>query len=279
MNPDTESVTPRLAVPELPGLLVEPSWLAESLGSPRLRIVDLRDSDAFASGHIPGAVHLQLAELGSRVGGMDNVLLPPEEFGDRMARLGISNGDAVVAYDDQWGLAAARLVWALHYYGHERVAALDGGWDRWDAEDRPRTASVEHAAPGRFLAKPRADVLADREWIARRIEAGGAVLLDTRTLREFDAGHVPGAMWWDWFNAVPQGGWNVSRDPQELRAEWNALGFNASDEVAVYCRSGMRAAHTYLVLRNAGFARVRLYDGSWQEWSMTSQETEGSRGE
>jgi len=61
----------------------------------------------------------------------------------------------------------------------------------------------------------------------------------------------------------------VSRDPEELRAEWKALGFNASDDVTVYCRSGMRAAHTYLVLRNAGFSRVRLYDGSWQEWSMT----------
>jgi thiosulfate/3-mercaptopyruvate sulfurtransferase len=267
-------------VPELPGLLVEPSWLAESLGTPGLRVVDLRDSDGYARGHIPGAAHLELAELGSRVGGLDNVLLPSEEFGERMARLGISNDDAVVAYDDQWGLAASRLVWALHYYGHDRVAVLDGGWDRWEAEGRPRAEGEERVAPARFQATPRPDVLADQDWIARRIEAGDAVLLDTRTPREFEAGHLPGAMGWDWFNAVPLGSWTVSRDPEELRAEWQILGFNASDEVTVYCRSGMRAAHTYVVLRNAGFSRVRLYDGSWQEWSMTSlTKQEGSRGD
>jgi thiosulfate/3-mercaptopyruvate sulfurtransferase len=57
------------------------------------------------------------------------------------------------------------------------------------------------------------------------------------------------------------------------------MGFNASHEVAVYCRSGMRAAHTYVVLRNAGFSRVRLYDGSWQEWSTTSMAKKETRGD
>ena len=103
-------------------------------------------------------------------------------------------------------------------------------------------------------------------------DVAGAVLLDTRATAEFDRGHLPGALSWDWFNAVPAGSWNVSRDPEELRAEWRALGFDASDEVTVYCRSGMRAAHTYVVLRAAGFRSVRLYDGSWQEWSMKKLE-------
>jgi thiosulfate/3-mercaptopyruvate sulfurtransferase len=231
-------------------------------------VVDLRDSDAYANGHIPGAAHLELADLGSSVAGLENVLLPPVEFGDLMATCGISKGDAVIAYDDQWGLAAARLVWALHYYGHDGVAVLDGGWDGWQAEGGPSSEGAERITPGRFEAAPRADVYADRDSIARRIGSGDAVLLDTRTQTEFDNGHLPGAVCWDWFNAVPADSWDVSRDPGELRAEWQRLGFNASDEVIVYCRSGMRAAHTYLVLRNAGFSRVRLYDGSWQEWSM-----------
>ncbi|HUP52438.1 MAG TPA: rhodanese-like domain-containing protein [Longimicrobiales bacterium] len=238
------------------------------LGSPGLRVVDLRDSDAYASGHIPGAAHLELADLGSSVAGLENVLLPPVEFGDLMATCGISKGDAVIAYDDQWGLAAARLLWALHHYGHDGVAVLDGGWDGWQAEGGPAAEGAERITPGRFEAAPRADVYTDRDSIARRIGSGDAVLLDTRTQTEFDNGHLPGAVSWDWFNAVPADSWNVSRDPGELRAEWQRLGFHASDEVIVYCRSGMRAAHTYLVLRNAGFSRVRLYDGSWQEWSM-----------
>ncbi len=252
----------------VPGLLVDPSWLRERLGRPGLRTVDLRDAGAYARGHVPGAVHLELAELGTTSAGLENVLLPPDAFNTLMSRIGLSGGDVVVAYDDQWGLAAARLLWALHHYGHTEVSVLNGGWDRWREEGGAVATGEESAVPGRFAAELQSDVSADTAWVVRSIEAGGAVLLDTRSRAEFEQGHLPGAVLWDWFNAVPVAGWNVSRDPDELRVEWQALGLQPSDEVVVYCRSGMRAAHTYLVLRNAGFGRVRLYDGSWQEWTM-----------
>lgn len=259
----------------LPGVLVEPAWLEEGLDAAGLRTVDLRDADAYESAHIPGAVHLELRRLGTSFGGTENVVLAPSEFGDLMASLGISNGDAVVAYDDQWGLAAARLLWALHYYGHDEVAVLNGGWDRWLVEGRGSATGREQVAPGSFSATPRTDVYARTDWILERIGDPNVVLIDTRTEAEFEAGHIPGAISWDWFNAVPSGDADVSRDPAELRAEWRQLGLEPSHEVTVYCRSGMRAAHTYLVLRNAGFSRVRLYDGSWQEWSMTMEGTDG----
>ena len=259
---------------DLPGLLVEPSWLEERLDDLDLRIVDLRDSDAYLSGHVPGAVHVDLAELGSSAAGCDNVLVSPGEFGDLMAERGISSGDRIVAYDDQWGLASARLIWALHYYGHPRAAVLNGGWDRWRDEDREAASGEKRPAVGRFEAALRDELHADIEWIVRGIETGGRVLLDSRTPTEFEEGHLPGAVSWDWFNAVPDGSWDVSRDPVELRAEWRDLGIDPSEEVTVYCRSGMRAAHTWLVLRNAGFSRVRLYDGSWQEWSMKMEQME-----
>jgi len=251
-----------------PDLLVDPSWLFGRLDDPGLRVVDLRDAEAHARGHIPGAVRLDLAALGSNVGGCENVLLPPSEFAGLMAGLGISNDDAVVACDDQWGLAAARLVWALRHYGLEAAAVLNGGWDRWLEEGGDVVTGGGPVHPGVFVARPGPDVHADTAWVRRSIEAGNVVLLDTRTPTEFAAGHLPGAILWDWFNAVPAGSWNVARDASELLDEWRALGVVPSDEVVVYCRSGMRAAHTWLVLRHAGFGRVRLYDGSWQEWSM-----------
>jgi thiosulfate/3-mercaptopyruvate sulfurtransferase len=233
--------------------------------------VDLRDDEAYAATHIPGAARVDLSALGSKVGQCDNVLLPPDDFGALMSRLGISNADTVVAYDDQWGLAAARLLWALHRCGHEAVAVLDGGWDRWMDEAGPVATGDEAVTPGKFAAKPRADVFADRAWVAARADGDSAALLDTRTPAEFAQGHIPGAIGWDWFNAVPPDSWNASRDPAELREEWAGMGLDLETEVAVYCRSGMRAAHTYLVLRNAGFGRVRLYDGSWQDWAANSE--------
>ncbi len=274
MNTEVKSEAAE-AAPTLPGLLIDPSWLKERLGHPRLRTVDLRDSEAHASGHIPGAAQLDLSALGSHVAGCDNVLLLPAEFSALMARLGISNGDAVVAYDDQWGLAAARLLWALHHYGHSTVAVLNGGWDRWRDEGGSSVAGTERVTPGRFEASANADVHADFAWVTGRAGAADAVLLDTRSPAEFERGHVPGAISWDWFNAVPADSPDSSRGTPELRAEWGTLGINPDDDVAVYCRSGMRAAHTYLVLKNAGFARVRLYDGSWQEWAIKMEGGDG----
>ena len=119
-----------------------------------------------------------------------------------------------------------------------------------------------------FEVHPNPDVAADHEWIAEGVVRGDVSFLDTRSRAEFDQGHLPGARCWDWFNAVPAGSWECSRDPEALRSELATLEVRPSEEVVVYCRSGMRAAHTYVVLRHGGFGRVRLYDGSWQEWSM-----------
>lgn len=248
-------------------LLVECEWLHRRLGDPHVRPVDLRDPDAFGPSHIPGAVRLDLAALGASRGACDNVLLAPSEFERLMASVGISSDDTVVAYDDQWGLAAARLLWALHHYEHTFAVVLNGGWDAWREGEWASTDSVPSEAQPAFTAGHTPEVVADREWISRRVGERGVVFLDTRTPAEFEQGHLPGALCWDWFNAVPAGGWNATRDPEDLRSEWAALGVRPTDEVVVYCRSGMRAAHTYLALKHAGFPRVRLYDGSWQDWS------------
>jgi thiosulfate/3-mercaptopyruvate sulfurtransferase len=106
------------------------------------------------------------------------------------------------------------------------------------------------------------------EWLSEQLTDGRPKLVDTRTQAEFDQGHLPGAVSWDWFNAVPPSSWNCTREPGDLRAEWETLGLHPSHEIVVYCRSGMRAAHTFVAMKHAGYARVRLYDGSWQEWSM-----------
>jgi thiosulfate/3-mercaptopyruvate sulfurtransferase len=264
----TDAADGRRALSVLPGILVEPTWLEQGIGAPGVRVIDLRESDAFSESHIPGAVQLDLAALGRTEGGCDNVLLPPDTFAPLMGALGIGTGDLVVAYDDQWGLAAARLVWALHFYGHPTAAVLEGGWDRWSEEGRIESTEASTPEPATFRAIASPEVGAERGWLVERVPGAEPKLIDTRTTLEFDQGHLPGASSWDWFNAVPHGSWDSSRDSEDLRTEWGALGIDPSHEVVVYCRSGMRAAHTYVVLKHAGFSRVRLYDGSWQEWSM-----------
>ena len=103
------------------------------------------------------------------------------------------------------------------------------------------------------------------------------LLLDTRSRSEYAQGHLPGAICWDWMNGVPLQGWETMRPATELRTELELLGITPDKEIVTYCRSGARAAHTYLLLRNLGYPRVRLYDGSWLEWCsrVLKEETDG----
>ncbi len=251
----------------LPGLLVSTEWLAQYLNASDLRVVDVRPADAFAEGHIPGAVQVDLAALTTTIDGVQGMLIGTEAFSAIMGQLGIDDERAVVLYDSNWGMPAARVLWALAYYGHSNAAVLNGGWDRWEMEKRPISQGINPPAPTRFTAHPTPNLLAELSWIQGHLEDPNIVLIDTRTPNEYAAGHLPNAINWDWMTGVPIEGWDAVRPADELATELAALGVTPDKEIVTYCRSGARAAHTHLVLRNLGYPRVRNYDGSWLEWS------------
>ena len=251
----------------MPGLLVTPQWLAQRLQNLTLCLLDVRDATSYDEGHIPGAIQVTLASLNREVDDVSGMLLPGDAFAHAMSRLGVSRDCAIVIYDDHWGLPAARVLWALARYGHNQVAVLNGGIDRWQEEGYPTTVEASVPIPTSFHLEPGNEHLATRNWIARRLSDPGLVLLDTRAPGEFDAGHLPGAICWDWINGVPMGSWDTMRAAGELREELAHLGVTPDKEIVTYCRSGARAAHTYLLLRQLGFPRVRLYDGSWLDWA------------
>ncbi|MFZ4849896.1 MAG: sulfurtransferase [Caldilinea sp.] len=255
------------AAPELllPGRVVTTDWVAEHLEHPALRLLDVRDAAHFGFGHLPHAVQVTLESLGETVGEVPGMLLPPLAFTKAMNQLGIRPGMVVVTYDDNWGLPASRLLWALERYGFQQAALLTGGWDQWLAEGRPATAAADAPAPGTFEAHSADQTVAQWEWLQERLQDPDLVLVDTRGRQEYGAGHLPGARHWDWFGAVPSG-WEAMRPADELRAELAQAGITPDKEIVTYCRSGVRAAHTYWVLRTLGYPRVRLYDGSWLEW-------------
>ena len=251
----------------LPGLLVTTDWLAEYLHASDLRVVDVRPANDFAEGHIPGAVQIDLAALSTTIDGVQGMLIGPEAFSAIMGELGIDEDKAVVIYDSNWGMPAARVLWTLAYYGHTNAAVLNGGWDRWQEEQRPISQTIQPPTPTRFTPRPTSSHLAELSWIQSHLDDPNVVLVDTRSKNEYDAGHLPNAIAWDWMNGVPVGSWDTVRSSDELTAELAALGITPDKEIVTYCRSGARAAHTHLLLRHLGYPRVRNYDGSWLEWS------------
>jgi thiosulfate/3-mercaptopyruvate sulfurtransferase len=254
----------------LPGLLVAPDWLQARLDHPLLRLLDVRPYAFYTAGHIPGALSLELGALQDPTASVEGMLAPPDRFASEVGRLGIDAQSIVVLYDDNWGMHAARVLWALACYGHGAAAVLTGGVRRWVTEGRRLTHQSHAPQTVRFTARPDDRQIVDRDWLLARASSPDLVLLDTRDPGEFARGHLPGAVCWDWANALPGQGWDTFDSPERLAVELAGLGITPDKTVVTYCRSGVRAAHTYLLLRSLGYPNVRLYDGSWLDWEYHS---------
>ncbi|NJN82718.1 MAG: sulfurtransferase [Caldilineaceae bacterium] len=269
MSNESESIlseqTARLRVP---GPIVNSEWLAEQIDHPDLRILDVRPPEQYAAGHLPNAVQVNIAELSGVVDGVPGMLLPAEPFAARMGILGVDENKAVVIYDGNWGMPSARVLWSLARYGHDNAAALNGNFELWRQQGHAWTPHAFVPPRSHFTPRPVEERLATRDWLLARMGDDDLVVIDTRTALEYAQGHLPDALSWDWMNALSQGQPQIHRDLDALRTELESMGVTPDREIVTYCRSGARAAHTYLVLRTLGYERVRNYDGSWLEWSL-----------
>ncbi|HEY3122297.1 MAG TPA: sulfurtransferase [Vicinamibacteria bacterium] len=270
--------------------LASTDWLAEHLGEPGLRIVDVRwyldparrGRDAYARGHIPGAVFLDVDRDLSGPGGGRGLPAgrhpwPPAEQVERvMGAAGIENDTRVVAYDDQSGAVAARLWFLLRAYGHDRAAVLDGGIAKWTAEGRPLETETPSPPVTRFTARPRPELVLDKPQVVAARES--LLLLDARAPERYRgevepidprAGHIPGARNAPFTGNLTDGAIPTFRPAEELRQRYAELGASGRTPV-VYCGSGVTACHDLLALHLAGLGG-RLYAGSWSEWSADPQ--------
>jgi len=262
--------------------LVSTEWLSGRLGDEGVRIVDVRwyldksrrGQDAFAAGHVPGAVFLDLdRDLSAPVSGPERGRhpWPSEELVSRvMGKAGIGPGTQVVAYDDQAGAIAARLWYVLRAHGHDAVALLDGGWAKWVGEGRPVETAVAEPKPATFVARLRPERIVTKADVA----AGLPLVIDARATPRYAgesepidsrAGHIPGATNAPYALNLTTDAFPVFRPPAELRARYEALGVGREEPV-VYCGSGVTACHDLVALHVAGLSG-RLYPGSWSEWS------------
>ncbi|MBK8021648.1 MAG: sulfurtransferase [Chloroflexi bacterium] len=248
--------------------LVAPEWLADHLDSPDVRIFDVRLAEAYADGHIPNALHVDLNQLRGERDGIEAMLLPPEAFAEAAGRLGIDAQTTAILYDDHHGMPASRAAWSLLRYGHTRVALLDGGWDAWESRALPVETEPATPSASEFKVTLMDGFEADYAWIRAHLQTPDVVLLDVRSPLEHNNGSLPDAVQWNWENGVADG--STFGDAGFLLADLARIGVTPRQEIVTFCQSGVRAAHTFFLLKHLGLEQVRLYDGSWAEWSAKS---------
>lgn len=264
-------------------VLITPDELSERLaGRPAVTVVlDVRWSlggppghGEYLTGHLPGAVYVDLDTELARHGAPTDGRHPLPDLGDLQSaarRWGIGPDSTVVVYDGQGNLAAARAWWLLRWGGLTDVQILDGALPAWVRSGGALETDDVVPEPGDVSLTGGGLPTLDVEDVADFARTG--TLLDARAGERFrgevepvdpKAGHVPGAVSAPAAdNLAPDG---TFRPATELRARFAALGVDEERPVAAYCGSGVTAAHQVAALAIAGIPAA-LYPGSWSQWS------------
>ncbi|MBI5302923.1 MAG: sulfurtransferase [Chloroflexi bacterium] len=264
-----------------PEVLVETDWVAQHLNDKNLRIVE-SDEDIllYEVGHVPGAVKIDWhTDLQDQV---VRDYVGKRAFDELLSSRGIANDTTVVFYGDKNNWWACYAFWVFKLFGHEKCLVMNGGRQKWIAENRPLSKDVPSYSRTKYAAKDRDDktIRAFRDQVSQHVNAKKP-LVDVRSPQEYSGellhmpgypqegalrgGHIPGAKSIPWAKAVREDGTFKSAD--ELKALYEPQGVTADKDVIAYCRIGERSSHTWFVLTYLlGFPNVRNYDGSWTEW-------------
>jgi thiosulfate/3-mercaptopyruvate sulfurtransferase len=264
-----------------PAALVSTEWAERHLGEEGIRFVEVDvDTAAYEDGHLPGAAGWNWKRDLQR--GTERDIPTKTEWESLLGSTGIGNETKVVLYGDNSNWFAAFAYWLFRLYGHQNVALMNGGRQRWVDEKRPITRELPTAAPATYRAcEPDPRLRATRDEVAAILGRDDVRLVDVRSPQEYSGellapahlpqegaqrgGHIPGAANVPWATAVQDDG--TFRPAEELRQTYAAKRLLPDVATIAYCRIGERSAHTWFVLKELlGFGDVRNYDGSWTEW-------------
>jgi thiosulfate/3-mercaptopyruvate sulfurtransferase len=275
-------------------LVVSTDWLAEHLGDPKIRVADIRGfvttkpvapgveqatyrgaREEYLASHIPGAVYIDwTTDITDPDDPVPAQIALPARFAEAMAVRGIGDETTVVAVDHAGGQFATRLWWALRYYGHDAVAVLEGGWNRW--VDEGREVEAGEVMHGRAVFTPR--VRPGLRMTAEEVQAllnhpdRDTLIVDARDPGQYSGarrrgargGHIPGAI-----NVprelffAPGGGFLPI---EEIRRRVEEHGLTSGRKTVAYCNGGVAATVVLFNLARLGYRDLANYDGSWNEW-------------
>ena len=268
------------------GILVTPHQLAELQKTTPLVIIDTRDAEAYAAGHIPGAVNLRdiftyLAT--STPKGLEEMTA---KFAAAFGRIGLSGKETAVLYEDTMNSGfgqSCRGYFLLTHFGYSSIKVLYGGLGAWTKA--AMALSTEAPAPMATtfpLAITPGTVMIDRYEMLKTLNDPDVVKLDVRDVDEWVGtssspygpdftprkGRLPNATWIEWYRLMkPSPAGPMFKSPLEVRAELRTVGVTVDSNTYFYCFKGARASNTYLALKESGFKHVKMYFGSWNEWS------------
>ena len=235
-----------------------------------LRIVDTRSFGEYHKGHIPSAVNIDLMQYhwnDTSKNGIKNFNVQMQKL---LSVLGLNPQTLLVFYDNVSGPSASRGVWLSLYFSHNKVVILDGGLNAWIKENKPIETQPRKLKYNKFGTKINKEILTDVKTISNLLKSKKEIqIIDCRSSKEYSGeyiraikgGHIPNAINIDWNENIANDKFKTEHTLRKIYSK-----FSKNKEVITYCQGGYRAANTFIVLRQLGFKKVKMYLGSWNEW-------------
>ena len=266
-------------------VLLTPAELQGIMG-PDVVIIDTRSPDAYAAGHIPGAVNVHEIFTYLATSTPEGMTELRQKFADAFGAAGLSGTETAVCYEESMNSGfgqSCRGYFLLSWLGYEKAKVLHGGIHAWKAAGLPVSTNAATPTAKPFpLSDAGSDMMIDSAAMLAAVGDDAVVKLDVRDVDEWIGtssspygpdfcprkGRIPGARWLEWYRLMkPTGAGPMFKTPDEIMAEAHTVGISPTTPVYLYCFKGARASNTLVALREAGVRDVRMYFGSWNEWS------------
>ncbi len=247
--------------------IVEAEDLAELLKESNAIVLDARGKEDYDKGHLEGAIHLPPSAL-TISDPVSGLIAPQDKVESVLGKAGIGPDTKVYIYDNTGGVHASRVWWVLSLYGHKEVRVINNGETAVVESGLPLSAKAPTVEAVEYKAQP-----LDLNRIAYLEDVMAVVdgdvegcILDVRSAAEFDEGAIPTATLYPHTKNLYTDG--TFRSARDTYLNYKDLGIDRDDLVILYCKSSFRATQTTLLLEEAGYTNVKVYDGAWLEWSQ-----------
>ena len=267
--------------------LLMPNELANLIEKTPVVLIDTRDPESFAAGHIPGAVNIR--EIFTYLATTDTAGLDAleDKFAELFGAAGLSGEETAVLYEDSMNTGfgqSCRGYFLLKSLGYDKAAVLHGGLAAWKEEGLPITTELPLEAPATFpIGSAPTTLIATEADMLEAIDDPEIVILDVRDKDEWIGvssspygvdfcprkGRIPGAVWLEWYDLMKEtdDGIAMFQEPEKILAACEKIGITKDSKVYIYCFKGARASNTFVALQEAGIKDMKIYFGSWNEWS------------
>ncbi len=246
-------------------MLADASMLHSS--SSGVSIVALTPPADYNKGHIAGAEQIDWPDLELSDSSSEAAIQKwQQQVEQKLGNLGLSASDHIVAYDGGT-LFGARLWWVLAYLGVQTQQVLNGGLAAWQNDGGQLKTSPVTPTGATFTGTANLSVLAALTEVKNSLNQSGVLFLDARSPSEYAAGHIPGAVNLQYTENAIAGTPPFFKPQDTLRQMYEKVGATTDKLIIPYCSTGVRSAVTYFTLRLIGYDNVKLFSGSWNEWT------------